>query len=200
MVPLHQRDLLDDIEEQLRGGADFSALAKAHSQCPSAQRGGDVGWLRQGQYFPEVEQVAFSTPVGALGRATSAGGHHLLKVMDSREDADVQHLSVQELGELLDNPILCEEVQFVDVREEGEHQTARLPYFRLFPLSSSADWAPHIDELLDPEKETVVLCHHGVRSMNMAQFLVSRCFKDVKNVTGGIDAYSRAVDRSVPLY
>jgi hypothetical protein len=62
----------------------------------------------------------------------------------------------------------CEEVQFVDVREPWEHSTAKLPHFKLFPLSDSGSWAPTIDDTLDPQTETVVLCHHGMRSMQMA--------------------------------
>ncbi len=63
-----------------------------------------------------------------------------------------------------------------------------------------SDWGEDIGEQLDKDKQTVVLCHHGVRSQNVAQFLVDKGFQRVANVSGGIDAYSRLVDRSVPLY
>ena len=54
---------------------------------------------------------------------------------------------------------------------------------------------------LDPAAHTLVLCHHGVRSRSVAEFLVSRAgFTHVSNISGGIDAYSRRVDGSVPLY
>lgn len=59
-------------------------------------------------------------------------------------------------------------MQFVDVREPWEHDTAKLPYFKLLPLSQASSWAPNIDTELDPDTETVVLCHHGMRSMQMA--------------------------------
>ncbi len=62
------------------------------------------------------------------------------------------------------------------------------------------EWADRLDEELDREALTVVLCHHGVRSMSVANFLVERGFQRVVNVSGGIDAYSRLVDRSVPRY
>lgn len=62
----------------------------------------------------------------------------------------------------------CEEVQFIDVREPGEHQTAHLPHFKLMPLSQASSWAPTVAEDLNPQAETVVLCHHGMRSMNAA--------------------------------
>jgi hypothetical protein len=56
----------------------------------------------------------------------------------------------------------------VDVREPWEYDTAKLPHFKLFPLSQASSWAANIEDQLDPEKETVVLCHHGMRSMQMA--------------------------------
>lgn len=62
------------------------------------------------------------------------------------------------------------------------------------------EWADTLDQELDREALTVVLCHHGVRSMNVANFLVERGFQRVVNVSGGIDAYSRLADRSVPRY
>jgi rhodanese-related sulfurtransferase len=57
----------------------------------------------------------------------------------------------------------------VDVREPGEYATAKLPLFKLWPLSRASDWVPTLESDLDPEKETIVLCHHGVRSMQMSQ-------------------------------
>ena len=62
------------------------------------------------------------------------------------------------------------------------------------------EWGPNASDMLDPDKETMVLCHHGVRSMRAALFLASQGFQDVKNIEGGIDAYSRQVDSSVPIY
>jgi rhodanese-related sulfurtransferase len=53
---------------------------------------------------------------------------------------------------------------------------------------------------LPPDKTIVVLCHHGGRSERVAQFLQMRGFDDVANVDGGIDAYARRVDPSIPRY
>eukprot|EP00878_Enallax_costatus_P007940 GHUV01008306.1.p1 GENE.GHUV01008306.1~~GHUV01008306.1.p1 ORF type:complete len:155 (+),score=46.89 GHUV01008306.1:216-680(+) len=124
---------------------------------------------------------------------------HVVAAASSEQQAEVQHMSVQDLQELLQNPVLCEEVQFVDVREPGEYQVARLPHFKLMPLSQASSWAPTVAEDMDPQAETVVLCHHGMRSMNTAMYLVSKGFTNVKNVTGGIAAYSM-IDRNVPEY
>ena len=45
------------------------------------------------------------------------------------------------------------------------------------------EWGPQATEMLDPEKETLVLCHHGVRSMRAATFLASQGFQNVKNIS-----------------
>ena len=50
------------------------------------------------------------------------------------------------------------------------------------------------------ERRTVVLCHHGIRSRNFAEFLLRQGFRRVENVAGGIDLYSRSADPSVPRY
>ncbi|GLC53264.1 hypothetical protein PLESTB_000726100 [Pleodorina starrii] len=197
-----QASLADEIEGKVAGGASFEDLARQHSACSSAKRGGELGWLSRGSFFPQFEAAAFAAPVGGLARATTGRGLHLIKVLEERYQAAVQQLSAAALAEMLEAPpeVLREEgVQLVDVREEWEWQTARIPGFQLLPLSAFDDWAPGIKQRLHPEGQVVVLCHHGVRSMQMAQFLVQNGFTDVKNVTGGIDSYSR-VDPSVPIY
>lgn len=50
-----------------------------------------------------------------------------------------------------------------------QSRACRLPHFQLFPLSRMEEWGSTLSQQLDPEKETIVLCHHGVRSMQMAQ-------------------------------
>ena len=64
------------------------------------------------------------------------------------------------------------------------------------------EWGAEIEEgALDPARPTVVLCHHGVRSRNVAEFLTAQAgFTDVMNVRGGIDAWSRVIDPSVRRY
>ena len=59
---------------------------------------------------------------------------------------------------------------------------------------------PARSEELDDEAPIVCICHHGARSANVAMFLESRGFKQVFNLQGGIDAWSRQVDAAVPTY
>jgi len=93
-----------------------------------------------------------------------------------------------------------EGLQLIDVREEQEVAIAHLEGFENLPLSEFAEWSDQIPTRFDPEAETLVLCHHGVRSAQMCQWLVSQGFTNVKNITGGIDAYLLIVDRSIPQY
>jgi rhodanese-related sulfurtransferase len=90
--------------------------------------------------------------------------------------------------------------QFVDVREPQELALVALPRFINLPLSEHADWSPEIYTRLDKEIETLVLCHHGMRSAQMSQWLIERGFTNVSNIIGGIDAYSHHVDPSLPRY
>jgi rhodanese-related sulfurtransferase len=53
---------------------------------------------------------------------------------------------------------------------------------------------------LDPTQPVLSLCHHGMRSLQVAHFLERQGFEQVFNIAGGIDAWSREVDASVPLY
>lgn len=91
-------------------------------------------------------------------------------------------------------------IQLVDVRETQEFELASIEGFELFPLSEFEQWSVQINDRLDASRETLVLCHHGMRSAQMCQWLIQQGFSNVKNIVGGIDAYSAIVDRKVPRY
>jgi len=89
-----------------------------------------------------------------------------------------------------------ETVELLDVREPAEWAIARLPGARLVPLAT-------LDATLgslDPLREIVVYCHHGVRSQWAVLTLRDAGFAHARNMTGGIDRWSREVDASVPRY
>ena len=91
-------------------------------------------------------------------------------------------------------------VQFIDVREPHELEIASIPDFVNLPLSQFPLWSKTIHRQFDHETETIVMCHLGMRSAQMCQWLISQGFTNVKNLSGGIDAYSRRIDPSIPLY
>lgn len=62
------------------------------------------------------------------------------------------------------------------------------------------EWGPSLKKNLDPAKPTIVMCHHGVRSQQAAQYLESEGFAQLSNVKGGIHEYSVVADHSVPVY
>ncbi len=86
--------------------------------------------------------------------------------------------------------------QLIDVREEWEWKVARLDTARLIPLADLA----RASESLTPDDDVVVYCHHGVRSLMAAQFLVNHGLKRVWKVAGGIDRYAADVDPAIPRY
>ena len=90
-----------------------------------------------------------------------------------------------------DAPIL------LDVREPWEHQTASLPNSLLMPMGEVASRA-HTE--LDPDASIVVLCHHGARSLSVTMWLRNQGFEQVQSLAGGIDAWSRTIDPTIPRY
>ena len=84
----------------------------------------------------------------------------------------------------------------LDVREPYEYSLAKIQGSVLIPLGT----LPTSLDQLDQNAEIVAYCHHGMRSGDAVGFLVQQGFKNVKNLVGGIDAWSVQVDASVPRY
>ncbi|TMA23077.1 MAG: hypothetical protein E6J88_13335 [Deltaproteobacteria bacterium] len=91
-----------------------------------------------------------------------------------------------------------EPVWLLDVRQEWEHQLARLPDQALIPLH---ELQQRLDEVQPPAGALVVTyCHHGVRSLSAAAILRQAGFGDAVSLAGGIDLWSRMIDPSVAQY
>jgi rhodanese-related sulfurtransferase len=103
-------------------------------------------------------------------------------------------ISAVELKSLKDG---AREFTLLDVREPWEYQTAHIEGSRHIPMG---DIPVRFNQELDPEHHIVVMCHHGVRSMNVTAWLRQQGFEKVQSLRGGIDRWSREVDPSVPLY
>jgi adenylyltransferase/sulfurtransferase len=89
-----------------------------------------------------------------------------------------------------DKPVL------LDVREPWENALAKLEGSLLIPLGT----LPHSLSRLDRNAEIIAYCHHGMRSADATGFLLQQGFSNVKNLVGGIDAWSLQVDGAVPRY
>ena len=87
-------------------------------------------------------------------------------------------------------------LRLLDVRENWEFETARIDGSTLIPMG---EIAARVSEL-DPKSEIVVICHHGGRSMQVAVFLERQGFSSVHNLAGGVDAWARSVDSTMPTY
>jgi len=109
------------------------------------------------------------------------------------EERGVREITPRELAAKLARG---EAFDLLDVREPHEFQLARIPGARLVPLGAFALAVPS----LDPEREVVVHCHHGVRSAAAAEYLQAQGFRRVWNLAGGIDRWSEEVDPAVPRY
>jgi rhodanese-related sulfurtransferase len=102
-------------------------------------------------------------------------------------------MTVSELAERLKNgdaPII------IDVREPEEYEFAHIDGALLKPLGDILDWSQE----LDPDAEYVMHCHTGQRSAYATMILRQMGFKNVRNLAGGIDAWSVHVDPRVPRY
>ncbi|MBN8765745.1 MAG: sulfurtransferase [Thiobacillus sp.] len=84
----------------------------------------------------------------------------------------------------------------LDVREPWEWNVCRLPGAILIPMRE----LPSRLVELHKEAETVVICHHGVRSYHAARYLEAAGFADVINLAGGVAAWANEVDPAMPRY
>jgi rhodanese-related sulfurtransferase len=87
-------------------------------------------------------------------------------------------------------------VGLLDVREPWEVAHCRIEGSLSVPMGEIAS---RLGEL-DPGRKTVVICHHGARSMHVAMWLAQQGFADVINLRGGIDAWARDIDPAMPVY
>jgi len=93
MTQASARHILVDSEEQclqlkadIENGADFAAVAREHSSCPSSRDGGNLGTFGRGQMVREFDEVVFSAPVGVVqGPVQTQFGYHLVEVTERQD-------------------------------------------------------------------------------------------------------------------
>jgi len=106
----------------------------------------------------------------------------------------VKELSASQLHDYLrttDNAPLL-----LDVREEWEFERCKIDGSILIPMGQIPQ---QLDEL-DPDRVTVVICHHGIRSRHIGIYLEREGFENIINLSGGVDEWARDVDLDMAVY
>ena len=107
----------------------------------------------------------------------------------------MQNLTTPELAAWIEDAAR-EKPLLLDVREPWEFQTCHIGGAFLMPMNT----IPGKLSELDAEQSIVCICHHGVRSMQVALFLEKHGFTKISNLTGGVHAWALQVDSSMPTY
>ena len=102
-------------------------------------------------------------------------------------------ISAKELNELLNS---AEKIQIVDVRENFEWDICHIEGALNIPMNLIVE---SIDKI-PKDISTVVMCHHGIRSMNVIHYLESIGYKNLINLDGGINAWANDVDKNMATY
>lgn len=80
-ILVKDKDLAEQLKSKIQSGADFANIAKLHSTCSSAKRGGELGEVKKGQLVPVIDRVVFSAAERILhGPIKSKFGFHLLEI------------------------------------------------------------------------------------------------------------------------
>ncbi len=106
----------------------------------------------------------------------------------------MQEMSPQQIHEYLETtsskPLL------LDVREAWEYDICHIKGSELIPMQT----IPKQLDKLDPNQEIIVICHHGIRSRMVGQYLEQAQFKNITNLSGGVAAWAQDVDQTMPTY
>ncbi len=104
-----------------------------------------------------------------------------------------EEITVRELKERFDRG---ERPTLIDVREPYEAEIAVIPHATLIPMND----VPNRYQELNPNQEIILHCRSGQRSQKVLDFLKSKGFRNLKNLKGGVTAWSDEIDPSVPKY
>jgi peptidyl-prolyl cis-trans isomerase C len=90
------REKIAELKKRIDAGEDFNDLAKAHSECPSAQNNGDLGFFPKGRMVPAFEMAAFELKTGHVSNIVETQfGYHLIKLMDRKAAESVKFEEAQ---------------------------------------------------------------------------------------------------------
>jgi rhodanese-related sulfurtransferase len=106
----------------------------------------------------------------------------------------MRELNAQELKAHLET---CDEQPLLlDVRQPWEYEVCKIDNSVLLPMSQiTAEY-----KSLDFDRETVVICHHGIRSRRVGRYLEEAGFSNIINLSGGVAQWAKTVDNDMPTY
>ncbi|MFO7569189.1 MAG: peptidylprolyl isomerase [Smithellaceae bacterium] len=94
---LNKKEKIDDIRKQLLDGADFAEMAMRYSECPSREKGGDLGMINKNQMVRPFEEAAFSQKINAIGDVVSTEyGHHIIQVIERQPSRIIKFEDVKD--------------------------------------------------------------------------------------------------------
>lgn len=105
----------------------------------------------------------------------------------------MQTISPEQLKSRLDDG---EKPVLLDVREAWEFEICKIPGSLNLSMSKISEML----DRLDADEETIVICHHGMRSFQVASYLEQNGFKEIVNLEGGIDAWAKTIDTNMAQY
>lgn len=113
---------IEEILKKLKKGEDFAALAKQHSQCPSKEKGGDLGLVGRGQTVKPFEDAAFALKSGETsGIVETEFGFHVLRVLEKKQERVVPYEEAEESlqNHLKENKIQTEVGRYIEGLRAG---------------------------------------------------------------------------------
>lgn len=106
----------------------------------------------------------------------------------------MRELNAQELKAHLDT---CDQQPLLlDVRQPWEFEVCKIENSVLLPMSQITTEYNN----LDFDRETVVICHHGIRSRRVGRYLEQAGFSNIINLSGGVAQWAQTVDKDMPTY
>jgi rhodanese-related sulfurtransferase len=111
----------------------------------------------------------------------------------------VENLSIEITPREAKKKLDAGDAVLIDVRETAEYQLSRIEGAELIPMNTVPQRLQYLEGLAE-EKTLLVHCHHGMRSLNVVDWLRRQGVSNCQNVAGGIELWSVQVDNSVPRY